>query len=139
MTLKQRQYHLSKVSSALVKECDSSFGISDIPLNDLSDSTSLSISVDDAHIQSVPKEVLHGIWGKAKELISMPGQVVEGPCSSSSNTKCYVVASKTSDRPHIVQHNTINLGSLLVILHVQCGNHQKFVHTVSLQQNLPIV
>ena len=27
MTLKQRQYHLSKVSSALVKECDSSFGI----------------------------------------------------------------------------------------------------------------
>ena len=54
MTLKQRQYHLSKVSSALVKECDSSFGISDIPLNDLSDSTSLSISVDDAHIQSVP-------------------------------------------------------------------------------------
>ena len=99
MTLKQRQYHLSKVSSALVKECDSSFGISDIPLNDLplndlSDSTSLSISVDDAQIQSVPKEVLHGIWGKAKELISMPGQVVEGPCSSSSNTKCYVVASK---------------------------------------------
>lgn len=35
----------------------------------------------------------------------MPGQVVEGPCSSSSNTKCYVVASKSSDHPHIVQHN----------------------------------
>ena len=76
MTLKQQQYHLSKVSSAQVKECDSSFGISDIPLNDLplndlSDITSLSISVDDAQMQSVPKEVLHGIWGKAKELITV--------------------------------------------------------------------
>ena len=111
MTLKQRQYHLSKVSSAQVKECDNnSFGVSDIPLNDLplndsSNSTSLSIFVNDAQIRSVPKEVLHGIWGKAKELISMPGQVVEGPCSSSSTTKCYIIASKSSDRPHIVQHN----------------------------------
>ena len=76
-----------------------------LPLNDLSNSTSLSISVDDAQIQSVPKEVLHGIWGKAKELISIPGQVVEAPCLSSSTTKCYIIASKSSDRPLIVQHN----------------------------------
>ena len=63
------------------------------------------MSVDVAKIQSIPKEVLHEIWSKAKQLISIPGQVVEGPCSSLSNTKCYVVASKSSDCPHIVQHN----------------------------------
>ena len=35
----------------------------------------------------------------------MPGQIVEGPCSSSSTNKCYIIASKSSDCPHIVQHN----------------------------------
>jgi len=61
MTLKQRQHHLSKVSSAAVKECESnlSFDINDLPLNDLPRDISLSVSVDDAQIQLVPNEVLH--------------------------------------------------------------------------------
>ena len=66
---------------------------------------SLSLSVEEAKIQSLSRAVLDGIWGKAKQLINTSGQIVEGPCSSSSSTKCYIVASKTSDCPHIVQHN----------------------------------
>ena len=76
-----------------------------MPLNDLQGNMSLSLSVEEAKIQSLPRAVLDGIWGKAKQLINTSGQIVEGPCSSSSSTKCYVVASKTSDRLHIVQHN----------------------------------
>ena len=68
-------------------------------MTDLPNNVSLSMFVDDAKVQIILKEVLHRIWCKAKQLISIPGQVVEGPCSSSSNTKCYVVASKSSDRP----------------------------------------
>ena len=101
---------MSKVSSTSIKEYSSNFGngsnFSDsVPLSDLPDNVSLSMSVDDANIQSVPKEVLERIWGKAKRLINTPGQVVEGPCFSSTGAKCCVVASKSTDRPHIIQSN----------------------------------
>ena len=110
MTSQQRQHHLSKVSSTPVSstpvnECGNSIDDSAVPLNDLQGNMSLSLSVEEAKIQSLPRAVLDGIWGKAKQLINTSGQIVEGPCSSSFSTKCYIVASKTSDRSHIVQHN----------------------------------
>ena len=107
MTPLQRQHHLSKVSSTSVNESSSSIddvAVTAVPLSVLSDK--LSMSVEEAKIQSVPKVILDGIWSKAKQLINTSGQVVEGPCSSSSSTRCYVVASRTSDRPHVIQHNS---------------------------------
>ena len=65
----------------------------------------LSLSVEDAGIQSLLKAVLDGIWNIAENLLTVPGQVIEGPCASSAVTTCYVVSSKRSDRPHVVQHS----------------------------------
>ena len=42
------------------------------------------------------------MWHKAENLLCTQGQVIEGP-TSSSNTRCYVVASNSSDRPHIIK------------------------------------
>lgn len=105
MTPQQRDHHLSKVSSASLKdnEC-TNVAISLPSLCTTPDKVSLSISLSDVNIPSLPREVLEGMWSKAEHLLSTPGQVIEAPCSSSS-TKCYVVASKSSDRPHIIQQN----------------------------------
>ena len=43
---------------------------------------------------------------KAEKLLTEPGQVIEGPGTSSSVTTCYVVGSTSSDRPHIVKHSS---------------------------------
>ena len=72
MTPQQREHHImSKVSSTSVKVYSSNFGDGSnfgdsVPLSDLPGNVSLPMSVDDAKIQSVPKEVLEGIWRKAK-------------------------------------------------------------------------
>ena len=49
--------------------------------------------------------VLDGIWNKVEMLLSIPGQVMEGLGISSAVTTCYVVGSKSSVHPHIVQHS----------------------------------
>ena len=106
MTPQQRQHHLSKVSSTQLTECGVSIVDTVVPLNDSTANISLSLSVEEANIQSLPKAVIDGMWSKAKQLINTSSQVMEEPCSSSSSMKCYVVASKTSDHPHIVKHNS---------------------------------
>ena len=136
MTSQQRQHHLSKVSSTPVNKCDNSIDDSAVPLNDLQGNMSLSLSVEEAKIQSLPRAVLDGIWGKAKQLINTSGQIVEGPCSSSSSMKCYVVASKTSDRPHIVQHNNKS-GQFCCDSSCPSGSRPKFVHIVLLLLSFP--
>jgi len=104
MTAEQRNHHLSKVSSVSLKtnECtDVTISLPD--LSTTPDNVSLSLSLDNVDIPSLPKEVLKGIWCKAEKLCTQ-GQVVEGP-SSSSDTKCFVVASNSSDRPHIIKQS----------------------------------
>ena len=114
ITPQQWDHHLSKVSSASLKnnEC-TNVAISLPSLSTTPDKVSLSLSLSDVNIPSLPREVLERMWHKAEQLLSTPGQVMEAPCSSSS-TKCYVVASKSSDRPHIIQQN--NSGQF----HVSC-------------------
>ena len=105
MTPQQREHHLSKVSSASLKNNErTNVAISLPSLSTTPDKVSLSLSLSDVNIPSLPREVLEQMWHKAEQLLSTPGQVMEAPCSSSS-TKCYVVASKSSDRPHIIQQN----------------------------------
>lgn len=65
--------------------------------------TSLYVSVGDSHITSVPIPVLEGIWHKAEELICTPGLIMDAPTSSIATQRCFVVASKSSACPRIVQ------------------------------------
>ena len=112
MTLQQRQHHLSKVASALLTESISrtlritDFCHNELPETEEPEAQVLSLSVQDVGINSLPKPVLDGIWNKAEKLLSEPGQVMEGPGTSSSVTTCYVVRSASSDRPHIVKHSS---------------------------------
>ena len=103
MTPQQRNHHLSKVSSASLKqnEC-TNVAISLPSLPTTPDNVSLSLSLDDVDIPSVPRKLLEGMWHKAENLLCTQGQVIEGP-TSSSNTRCYVVVSNSSDCPHIIK------------------------------------
>ena len=58
----------------------------------------LDVSVEDSQIQSLPIAVLQGTWHKAAELLSKPGLVMDAP-TVSSNSRCFVVASNSSQRP----------------------------------------
>jgi len=111
MTPKQRQHHLAKVSSTLLTESGgetvsvTDFCCKNLTVAENPGRKNLSLSVEDAGIQSLLKAVLDGIWNIAENLLTVPGQVIEGPCASSAVTTCYVVSSKRSDRPHVVQHS----------------------------------
>ena len=105
MTPKQREHHLSKVASVSVKDNDcTNVSIALPSLCTTPANTSLTVPLNAVNIPSLSRDVVEGIWRKAEYLISTPGQVIEAPCSS-SNIKCYVVASKSSDRPHIVKQS----------------------------------
>ena len=112
MTPHQRQHHISKVASALLTESSSTtVRITDYCYKELPviedpeiQVQYLSLSVQDAGIESLPKPVVDGIWNKAEKLLNEPGQVIEGPGTSSPT--CYVVGSTSSDRPHIVKHSS---------------------------------
>ena len=112
MTPQQRQHHLSKVASALLTESSSTtvritdFCYKELPEIEEPETQVLSLSVQDAGIESLPKPVVDGMWNKAKKLLTEPGQVMEGPGTSSSVTTCYVVGSTSSDRPHIVKRSS---------------------------------
>ena len=71
------------------------------------------MTVEDVGIQSIPRLVQKQMWRKAANLLSQPGLVMEGLCSSSSQTKCFVVASKSSSKPCIVQQQSSKSGQLL--------------------------
>ena len=66
--------------------------------------TSLHVSVGDNRITSVAIPVLEGIWHKAEELIRTPGLFMDAPTSSKATQHGFVVASKSSACPQIVQH-----------------------------------
>ena len=112
MTPQQWQHHLSKVASALLTESSSTtvwitdFCYKKFPEIEEPETQVLSLSVQDAGIESLHKPVVDGMWNKAKKLLTEPGQVMEGPGTSSSVTTCYVVGSTSSDRPHIVKHSS---------------------------------
>ena len=78
MTPQQRDHHLSKVSSASLKnnEC-TNVAISLPCLSTTPDKVSLSLSLSDVNIPSLPREVLERMWHKAEQLLSTPGQLME--------------------------------------------------------------
>ena len=143
MTPQQRQHHSSKVASALLAESSSTtVWITDYCYKELPEIEDpemqvqyLSLSVQDAGIESLPKPVINGIWNKAEKLLNEPGEVMEGPGTSSSFTTCYVVGSTSSDRPHIVKHSSKS-GHFYVNHVVPCGSLQRFVHIVLLLHSL---
>jgi len=121
MTTTQRQNHLDKVLSAsLVQSDDSGFILTQssdlrpsVGMQESSSIVSLSLTVEDAGIQSISTFVQKLMWQKAANLLSQPGLVMEGPCSSSGQAKCFVVASKSSSKPHIVQQQSSKNGQLM--------------------------
>ena len=114
MTPHKRQHHISKVASALLTEASSTtvritdYCYKELPVIEDPEMQVqyLSLSVQDAGIESLPTPVVDGIWNKAEKLLNEPGQVMEGPGTSSSITTCYVVGSTSSDHPHIVKHSS---------------------------------
>lgn len=111
MTSKQRQSHLAKVVSTPLSECfesDNTTCTYSLNCNSSRDKDEvgiapLEVSAKDAEIHSMPIDALEGIWHKAAELLSKPGLVADAPSTSSSNCRCFVVASQSSQRPRIVQ------------------------------------
>lgn len=111
MTTKQHQNHLAKVSAASFKESDNTglilTGSNDphacLANTESSVTASQSLSIEEAGIQSVPQVVLKQMWQKAGNLLSQQGLVMDGPCSSSNEKRYFIVASKSSGDPHIIQ------------------------------------
>lgn len=111
MTPKQRQHHLAKVvstplSQSLLSEnlpSTSSLGSSSSERIQDTSLPALDFSAEDAAIHSFPLAVVQGIWEKAADLLSKPGLVMNAPTASSSNRQCFVIASKSSQHPRIVQ------------------------------------
>ena len=103
MTTKQRELHLRKVSTtAVVGPLD---GIDD-PVPSDSDFSPLSIGPEEARLEHVPLETVRGMWKKAKDLLTTPGAVVNGPRFSNSDPQTVVVASKSCTKPHVITHKS---------------------------------
>ena len=84
MTPQQQQHHhISKVASALLTESSSTtVWITDYCYKELPEIEDpemqvqyLSLSVQDAGIESLPKPVVNGIWNKVEKLLNEPGEV----------------------------------------------------------------
>ena len=119
MTQKQRQSHINKVAAtvpthSISEQIQNNSSLLEPTSSSSSDGISLSkdsqatlpifeVSAVDSHIQSLPAAVLAQVWDKARELLSKPGLVMDAPSISTSNGRSYVVASKSSQRPHIIQ------------------------------------
>lgn len=71
-------------------------------VTDTDDYSPLSLSPQEANLATLPIETVRGIWHKAQELLKTPGAVVNGPCFSASVNSTVIVASKSSDKPHII-------------------------------------
>ena len=96
MDSNDRELHLRKVSTtAIVGPLD---GIDD-PVPSDSDFSPLSIGPEEARIEHVPLETVRGMWKKAKDLLTTPGAVVNGPRFSNSDPQTVVVASKSCTKP----------------------------------------
>ena len=98
MTPMQWQHHniISKVASALLTKSSSTTSwITDFCYKELSEIEEpkqqvhiLSLSVQDACIESLPKPFVDGIWNKAEKLFTEPGQVMEAPGTILFATTC---------------------------------------------------
>ena len=118
MIPKQRQYHLKRVAETLPLRCleleSLSAGFSAVVSSELNESESqilqgqsitFEVSAKDSDIQSLPIALLEEIWDKARYLLKKPGLVMDAPSVDSSSEHCYIVASKSAQRPHFVQRS----------------------------------
>ena len=114
MVSKQRQNHLAKVASTPLSVLQNEHTSSTDSLSSSSTGSllqgahiarlsTLEITAEDSDIQSLPLAVIQGIWQKASDLLCNPELVLDAPSTSSSSHQCFVVASKSSQCPRIVQ------------------------------------
>ena len=95
MSQEQRQAHLKKVSAAQVNELTQSH------------SKSLSMNIRDVEtLINIPLPCLQGIWEKAADLISTPGNITPAP---GHPPEVKIVTSYSGQRPCLVKMGCINV------------------------------
>ncbi len=101
MTSKQRELHLRTVATTvIVGALDNLDLVSSQPPP--TDYTPLACTPEQANLANVPLATAHGIWTKAKELLTTPCAVINGPSLQKSGPQTVIVASKSGTKPHVV-------------------------------------